>query len=56
MILAAFWFLVAHRETVSLFDLIEWEKTSLKPYVDMLDAHAIGLMNKMRRVKREAGK
>ncbi|KAK7472921.1 p48 polypeptide of DNA primase [Stygiomarasmius scandens] len=31
----------------------DWERTSLKPYVDMLDKHAQGLMNEVRREKRE---
>ncbi|KAI0066789.1 prim-pol domain-containing protein [Artomyces pyxidatus] len=29
----------------------DWEKTSLKPYVDMLDKHAAGLMDEVRRGK-----
>lgn len=35
---------------------IDWERTSLKPYVDMLDQHARGLMDETRRRKREQGK
>ncbi|KAF9467308.1 hypothetical protein BDZ94DRAFT_1185702 [Collybia nuda] len=31
----------------------DWEKTSLKPYVDMLDKHALRLMDEVRRSKRE---
>ncbi|EIM90275.1 prim-pol domain-containing protein [Stereum hirsutum FP-91666 SS1] len=31
----------------------DWEKTSLKPYVDMLEKYAMGLMGEVRRVKRE---
>ncbi|THV06760.1 DNA primase catalytic subunit [Dendrothele bispora CBS 962.96] len=31
----------------------DWERTSLKPYVDMLDKHTQGLMNEVRREKRE---
>ncbi|KAI0302395.1 prim-pol domain-containing protein [Multifurca ochricompacta] len=27
----------------------DWEKTSLKPYVDMLEKHALGLMNEVRK-------
>ncbi|KAF5370633.1 hypothetical protein D9758_002112 [Tetrapyrgos nigripes] len=33
----------------------DWERTSLKPYVDMLDKHAQGLMEEVRREKREMG-
>jgi len=29
-----------------------WEKTSLKPYVEMLDRHTMGLMEEVRRTKR----
>ncbi|TFY69581.1 hypothetical protein EVG20_g3098 [Dentipellis fragilis] len=32
----------------------DWEKTSLKPYVDMLDRHTAGLMNEVRIGKRAA--
>lgn len=35
--------------------VIDWERTSLKPYVDMLEKHAMGLMGEVRRVKREMG-
>lgn len=31
----------------------DWERTSLKPYVDMLDDHVRGLMDEVRRIKRE---
>ncbi|RDB25171.1 DNA primase small subunit, partial [Hypsizygus marmoreus] len=31
----------------------DWEKTSLKPYVDMLDKHALRLMDRVRQDKRE---
>jgi hypothetical protein len=31
----------------------DWERTSLKPYVDMLERHAIGLMEEVRRSKME---
>lgn len=34
---------------------IDWEKTSLKPYIDILDRHAKGLMEEVRRSKRESG-
>ncbi|KAF7795624.1 hypothetical protein EIP86_006789 [Pleurotus ostreatoroseus] len=33
----------------------DWEKTSLKPYVQMLDKHALALMEEVRRSKRGAG-
>lgn len=33
----------------------DWEKTSLKPYIDMLDQHTRGLMEEVRRLKREQG-
>ncbi|KAH9836234.1 prim-pol domain-containing protein [Rhodofomes roseus] len=33
----------------------DWQKTSLKPYVDMLDRHVAALMEEVRRAKREAG-
>lgn len=33
----------------------DWERTSLKKYVDMLDTHVKGLMDEVRRVKREQG-
>ncbi|KAL0959850.1 hypothetical protein HGRIS_011526 [Hohenbuehelia grisea] len=32
----------------------DWEKTSLKPYVEMLDRHCMGLMEETRKVKRGA--
>ncbi|KDQ53280.1 hypothetical protein JAAARDRAFT_197450 [Jaapia argillacea MUCL 33604] len=32
----------------------DWEKTSLKPHVDMLDRHAMALMDQVRRSKRAA--
>lgn len=31
----------------------DWERTSLKPYVDILNQHALGLMDETRRLKRE---
>jgi DNA primase small subunit len=34
---------------------IDWEKTSLKQYVDILEMHNAGLMDEVRRVKREGG-
>lgn len=34
---------------------LDWEKTSLKPYVDMLDKHALRLMDEVRKTKRETG-
>ena len=34
---------------------LDWERTSLKPYVDMLDKHAMALMEEVRRGKRERG-
>jgi len=33
----------------------DWEKTKLKAYVDMLDKHVLGLMEEVRRTKRERG-
>jgi DNA primase small subunit len=33
----------------------DWDRTSLKRYVDMLDEHAKLLMNDVRKTKREAG-
>lgn len=30
----------------------DWEKTSLKPYVEMLDRHTMGLMEDVRRTRR----
>ena len=36
-------------------DLSDWEKTSLKPYVEMFDRHAQTVMGDMRKVKREQG-
>jgi len=33
----------------------DWEKTSLKPYVELLERHAMGLMDEVRRIKREGG-
>ncbi|KZT70049.1 prim-pol domain-containing protein [Daedalea quercina L-15889] len=33
----------------------DWQKTSLKPYVDMLDRHVAALMDETRRAKRDAG-
>ena len=34
---------------------VDWEKTSLKPYVDMLDKCGMALMEQVRREKRSAG-
>jgi hypothetical protein len=34
----------------------DWEKTSLKPYIEMLDKFAANLMNETRLAKRAAGK
>jgi len=34
---------------------IDWEKTSLKPYVDILDKHAIRIMNEVRQGKIKTG-
>lgn len=31
---------------------VDWEQTSLKPYVDMLDKHVVAIMNDVRRNKR----
>ena len=33
----------------------DWEKTSLKAYVDMLDRHVMGLMEETRRAKQKMG-
>lgn len=33
----------------------DWERTSLKPYVEMLDKHALRLMDQVRKGKREMG-
>ncbi|KAI0754234.1 prim-pol domain-containing protein [Daedaleopsis nitida] len=33
----------------------DWERTSLKTYVDMLDKHVMGLMEETRKVKQKAG-
>ena len=33
----------------------DWEKTSLKAYVDMLDKHVMGLMEETRRAKQKMG-
>jgi len=33
----------------------DWEKTSLKPYVDILDKHAIRIMNEVRQGKIKTG-
>ena len=33
---------------------LDWEKTSLKPYVDILEAHNLALMDEERRAKRDA--
>jgi hypothetical protein len=35
--------------------LVDWEKTSLKPYVDLLDKHALSLMEEVRKEKRKTG-
>jgi DNA primase small subunit len=29
--------------------VLDWERTSLKPYVDMLEKHALSLMNVVRK-------
>ncbi len=34
----------------------DWERTSLKPYVDMLDKHVLGLLEETRKVKQKTGK
>ena len=36
--------------------MLDWEKTSLRPYVEMLEKHAQTIMGDVRRVKREQGK
>ena len=33
----------------------DWEKTSLKPYIDLMEKHGLGLMEDVRREKRKAG-
>lgn len=33
----------------------DWERTSLKPYVDMLDKHAMSLMEEVRKIKQQTG-
>jgi len=33
----------------------DWEKTSLKPYIDLLDKHALSLMEEVRKEKRKTG-
>ena len=33
----------------------DWERTSLKPYVEMLEKHAVGIIGVARKVKREKG-
>ena len=33
----------------------DWERTSLKPYVDMLDKHVMGLMEETRKAKQKMG-
>ena len=33
----------------------DWERTSLKPYVEMLEKHAVGIIGDARKVKREKG-
>lgn len=35
--------------------LLDWEKTSLKPYIDLLDKHVLSLMEEVRREKRKTG-
>ena len=35
--------------------LVDWEKTSLKPYIDLLDRHALSLMEATRHEKRKTG-
>lgn len=30
---------------------VDWERTSLKPYLDMLERHSMGLMEEVRRSK-----
>lgn len=34
---------------------IDWEKTSLKPYIDYLDKHVAAIMAETRQAKREMG-
>lgn len=34
----------------------DWEKTSLKPYVEMLEKHAMGLMGEVRKDRLANGK
>jgi DNA primase small subunit len=38
---------------VNGFCISDWEKTSLKPYVDMLEKHALGLMAEVRKDRLE---
>lgn len=33
----------------------DWERTSLKPYVDLLDKHVLLLMEEVRKEKRKTG-
>ena len=33
----------------------DWEKTSLKPYIDIMEKHSIALMDEVRREKRKTG-
>jgi hypothetical protein len=34
---------------------VDWEKTSLKPYIDLLDKHALSLMEEVRIDRRKTG-
>ena len=34
---------------------VDWEKTSLKPYIDLLDKHALSLMEEVRKDRRKTG-
>lgn len=43
------------RELIKAALHVDWQRTSLKPYVDMLDRHVAALMDEVRRGKREAG-
>jgi DNA primase small subunit len=42
--------------STELISAVDWEKTSLRPYVEMMERHALGLMNETRLAKRAAGK
>lgn len=43
--------LVLYEKSDGDFVVADWERTSLKPYVEMLERHSLGLMEEVRKSK-----